>query len=420
MLRDYQQSAVEAVFERWNKGDYRPCILCLATGAGKSWVIAEIIRRLGKPTLVLQPSKEILEQNIEKLKLSGVPENFINICSASAGSWNIGTITFATIGTIAKHYEYCKGFAAIIVDEADCVNNDQADGQYLKFFNNLRYVGGQPKIVGLTATPYRNQSFRDKNGLPTMYCRPLTRIHTTGGKNTSYGEWFWTGGIIYKCEIPFLQSQGYLVNTKYYPIETDWSFVRNYPNTVDFNTEQMTEWVENDRNLSRFHQAIAWCKENNLKTIVFTPNIEMNARLTNCIRSLGATAETMDSLNDSRQSRQAKMHDFRSNKFQFLVNVGMVGRGVDVPSVDAVVLARPTKSLGLYMQYVGRCLRLDPTNPHKIAHVIDLAGNVQRFGRVEDVHLTTEKQKCRRGYMMDKDIIAIKKNGKSYKWEKLS
>lgn len=419
MLRPYQQEAVDTLFKKWDKGDIRPCVLCLSTGAGKSWVISEIINRVHEPVLVLQPSKEILEQNVEKLELSGFPAKDIAVCSASAGSWEIDKVTFATIGTIAKHYKYCKHFTTIIVDECDCVNCDEANGQYLTFFNNLRGEGVTPKITGLTATPFRNQSFRDKNGLPTLYCRPLTRIHTTGGKGTPYGDWFWTGGIIYKCEIPYLQELGYLVKTKYYQVDTDWSFVKNYPTTVDFDTDGMTRWMENDRNLSRFHQAVAWCKDNGFKTIVFTPNIEMNGRLTNCIRSLGATADTMDSLNDSRKSRQAKMGAFRTGEFQFLVNVGMVGRGVDVPSVDCVILARPTKSLQLYMQYIGRALRLDPEQPDKIARIFDLSGNVARFGRVEDVHLTTQKHKCRNGHMMDKDIIAIKKNGKDYKWEKL-
>lgn len=420
MLRKYQQEAVDAVFKYWSGGKSAPCILQLSTGAGKSWCIAEIVKRLNASVLVLQPSKEILEQNYEKLVLAGVPSEHISICSASANSWDIGIITLATIGTIGKHSEHCKHFKAIVVDECDVVNNDLASGQYLSFFNSLRSFKVQPYIVGLTATPWRNQNFCDADGNPTVYCRPLTRIYTRGGKDTLHGEWFWKGGVIFKCEIPYLQNLGYLAPTEYYQASTDWSFVKNYPGRTDFDTEEMTRWLEYDDNLTRFHQAIKWCKDNGLKTIVFTPNIDMNFRLANCIRDGGGTAETMDSNNDSRKSRQAKMEAFRRGDYQFLVNVGMVGRGVDVPSVDAVLLCRPTKSLSLYMQYIGRCLRPDPTNPGKIARVVDLSGNVARFGKVEDVALGKERAISRSGWEFEKDIITIKLNDKKYKWEKVS
>lgn len=647
--------------------------------SGKSHIISEIVKRLNMPVLVLQPSKEILEQNYEKLVLAGVPKDKLNICSASAGGWEIGYITLATIGTIYKYPNLCKDFGAIVVDECDVVNSDNANGQYLKFFNSLplsipivgltacvdgdtevltpngwvrfrdskgndgvfaqwkhtkgeegeivfdkasifrgwsdtinktgwekegtelfftnghtfptfvdwhRFVdrkSGSAKftdrerwfvsgkgvgdgsdlspyerlcialqadghydnryyptvqkgkhkgkyrfavevvktrkqerlkllleqsgvdntvspsnrfynksqvyslsgqvyinhnakdlwtVFDLTAisydkaraiieemyqwdgtkdhhsgakifsttnlsqaefyqavgclggymtritsykpknerrsvsyrvyfidrftrataaltpekeiewhkpvyclhtktgyfvarkngrvfitgnTPWRNQSFRDRNGQPAVYCRPLTRICTTKGDGTPHGKWFWTGGIIYKCEIPFLQQNGYLSPTEYYQAETDWSFVNEYPSRVDYDTQKMTQWMDFDSNMSRFHQAVKWCMDNNLKTIVFTPNIDMNFRLAGCISSAGGSVQCMDSLNDSRDSRQRKMDNFRAGNFQFLVNVGMVGRGVDVPSVDCVLLCRPTKSLSLYMQ----CLSMD-------------------------------------------------------------
>lgn len=413
MLRDYQQEAVDRLWEYWGQGNKKPCILQLSTGAGKSWVIAEIVRRLNAPVLVLQPSKEILEQNYEKLLLAGISKEDVYVCSASANSWMIGKITLATIGTIKKHASTCKNFAAIVVDECDIVNNDTADGQYLSFFNELP----DTPIVGLTATPWRNQSFAGKNGDPCVYCRPLTRIYTRNGDKTPRGQWFWTGGIIYKCEIPYLQSIGFLAKTQYYEAETDWSFLNQYPGRVDFDTEEMTRWMDFDSNMSRFHQAVKWCKDNNLKTIVFAPNIKMNFQLAECIMTGGAKVRTMDSLNDNRKSRQQKMDDFRAGKFQFLVNVGMVGRGVDVPSVDAVILARPTKSLSLYMQYVGRCLRSDPNNPNKVARILDLSNNVARFGKVEDVALEKEKRPTRYGGMYDTDIITIGLGGRRYKWE---
>lgn len=414
-LRDYQQEAVDRLFTYWEKKT-APCILQLSTGAGKSHIITEIVKRNKHSTLVLQPTKEILEQNFEKLVDGGFNRKQIQICSASAGAWDVGQITLATIGTICKAPDYCQHFKTIIVDECDVVPVDRVESQYVSFFNQLP----KARIVGLTATPWRNQSFARQYEDPRVYCRPLTRIFCKGGDQMPCGKWFWKGGVIYKCEIPYLQSRDFLSKTEYFMQETDWSFVRDVPGRVDYDTNEMTRWMDFEANTSRFHQAIDWCIRNNLKAIVFSPNIDMNFRLANIIEAMGGKAETMDSENDARKSRQKKMDDFRADRFQFLVNVGMVGRGVDVPSVDAVILCRPTKSLSLYMQYVGRCLRKDPNNPDKKAYVLDLSGNVERFGKVEDVKLMKKQVQNQWGGTYGQDVITILTDGKRVVWEEVS
>lgn len=378
--------------------------------SGKSHIIADVASKSDRPVLVLQPSKEILEQNVEKLLNTGFSKQKVSVCSASAGSWMINRyVTFATIGTIAKHVDKCQHVGTVLIDEVDCVPTDRADSQYMKFLNGL------PKgtrIVGISATPWRNVVFSQRFQDPKVFCRPMTRIHCQGGKGTNLGEWVWNK-VIYRCGIKDLQTRGFLSPTKYYVAETDWSFVRDVPGRVDYDTGQMMKWIDIEANTSRFTQAVKWCMDNHLKTIVFTPNIDMNFRLQNVITSLGGTAETMDSDHDDKRTREAKMQAFRDGKFQFLVNVGMVGRGVDVPSVDCVVLARPTKSLGLYLQMIGRCLRIDPNNPTKIAYVIDLAGNVKRFGEVENVELVALDSTTDSGWKFKKETILIHRPGKS-------
>lgn len=423
-LRDYQEVALSTLFKYWSDWESKqhktqssppPCILQLATGAGKSIVIAELVRRVNVPVLILQPTAEILQQNKEKLELAGV-EN-AEVCSASANGWKIGNITLATIGTIAKHWQHCQRFKIVIVDEADCVKCEDYNSQYLTFFNNL---APDTKIVGLTATPYRNQTFCPMYEKPKVFCRPLTRIYCRNASGTRFGEWFWKGGIIYTCSIEDLQKRNFLAPVTYHIAETDWSFLNDVPGRADFDTKEMGQWVDIDANTSRFTQAIDWCMKNKLKTIVFSPDIKTNFKFVDVIRALGGTVETMDSNNDSRKSRLKKMEDFRAGKFQFLVNVGMVGRGVDVPSVDAVVLARPTKSLGLYVQYIGRSLRPDPAKPNKMAYVMDLSGNVDRFGKVEDVKMGKIVREGRNG-PFKVDCIAVKDlHGKQRVWDQVS
>lgn len=407
MLRTYQQGCVDELEKYWQKTT-KPCIIQLATGGGKSHVIAEIANKADGPVLVLQPTKEILEQNVEKLLATGYDRRLVSVCSASAGSWKINMnekgVTFATIGTIAKHHERCQHFSTIIIDEVDCVPTERKDSQYMKFLNSLpKHI----RIVGFSATPWRNVVYATRFQDPKIFCRPMTRIPCRDGAGTNLGMWVWNK-IIYRCGIADLQALGYLSKTQYFVAETDWSFVRDVPGRMDYDTTDMMKWVDIEDNTSRFTQAVKWCMDRNLKVIVFTPNIDMNFRLVRVIEALGGTAECMDSDNDTKISRTNKMKDFREGKFQFLVNVGMVGRGVDVPSVDAVILCRPTKSLSLYMQFVGRCLRIDPDNPNKTAYILDLSGNVERFGYVEDVQLVPVQCTTDSGFNYIKESIVLK------------
>lgn len=412
-LRPCQEKAVDTLFEYWKKNS-RPCVIQAPTAFGKSHVIAEVVNRTQEPTLVLQPTKEILEQNKEKLELLGIHPQ---VCSASAGDWKIGNITLATIGTIKNWVEYCGRFKYIVVDEQDCVPNDRADSMYMSFFNSS-YLSAA-KIVGLSATPFRNQTFQRMYEDPRVYCRPVTRIHTNGGEKTRYGAWFWNR-IIYRCSIEEMQELGYLAKTQYYVATTDWTFIEDVPGRVEYEMEQMTQWVEVEENTSTFTKAIKWCIDNRLKTIVFSPNINMSFQLDNVIKSLGGSSTTLDSTYDNRKTREAKMEALRAGEVQFLVNVGMVGRGVDVPSVDCVLWCRPTKSLGFWMQGIGRALRIDPNKPNKVAYIVDLTENYERFGRAEDITVEQVDALSKAGRPFKQDAIMIKRNGKKKVWDRVS
>ena len=416
-LRDYQEEAVNILFKYWEKS-WKPCVLQLGTGAGKSVICAEITKRLNAPVLILQPTKEILEQNYEKLLQVGIDRNKVSICSASAGGWRIGAITLATIGTIYQYPQCCQHFQAVIIDECDVLNFEKVSGMYMKF---LLALAPGCKIVGLTASPWRNITYHRRYDEPKIYCRPLTRIPMTSKKAISkFGTWFWSGGVIYKCDIPYLQSRGFLSPTVYYAAETDWSFLQDSKTRTDFDTAQMSAWTHNEANMSRFHQAIDACYMREIKTIVFSPNVEVSFQLADIIRARGGEVITLDSENDNKKSREEKMAWFRQPGCKFLVNVGMVGRGVDVPSVDAIIMCRPTKSLSLYVQAVGRCLRIDPNNPDKTAMILDLSGNLDRFGKVEHIRLAKRQALSASGYQYEKDVIEIAPQGRIRVWEQVN
>ena len=150
-LREYQRDASIAAVRAFTSKTARNGLLVLPTGAGKSLVIADIASKLNGPLLILQPSKEILEQNFAKLQSYGCWD--CDIYSASVGRKNINRITFATIGSVMNHMDDFAHFRNIMIDECHGVNSK--GGQYKEFIE-----AADRRVIGLTATPYRLVSYR--------------------------------------------------------------------------------------------------------------------------------------------------------------------------------------------------------------------------------------------------------------------
>jgi len=166
VLRDYQQEAVDKAVEYLKARHTHNGLLVLPTGSGKSLVVAGIIKALDEPTLVLQPSKEILWQNVEKFRSYG---GRCGIYSASAGVKRLDDVTFATIGSVIKKLDKLERFRYILVDECDLINS--AGGMYEELITTLGV-----KVMGLTATPYRLSRQTDmKTGMSQAILKFLTR-----------------------------------------------------------------------------------------------------------------------------------------------------------------------------------------------------------------------------------------------------
>jgi len=191
-LRPYQQDAVDAhvAFFKNPKGNG---LSILPTGSGKSVVIAETVKQLGDHTLILQPSKEILTQNVAKLRSYGCEAS---VFSASLNTKDVGEVTYAMIGSIIRKPELFKQFKYVIVDECHFVN--AKGGMYSDFFKMI----GAKKILGLTATPYRLSS--------DMYGSMLKFLTRTRPKVFD--------DVIYCVQNKTLFDAGYLCPLTYYDI----------------------------------------------------------------------------------------------------------------------------------------------------------------------------------------------------------
>lgn len=380
-LRDYQAEAVKLGIE--NLIDFgKPFILQLATGAGKSLVIADICHKLDEPILILQPNKEILEQNYAKL-ISYDPMIQAGIYSASAGRKEIAKFTFATIGSIYKKPDQFKHFKYVIIDECHGVDPKNLTGMLTTFLKAIDCKN----VCGLTATPYRiTPKYEWKDGYLTAVAS-LKMINRIATKTTQ--PFF--KKIVFQIETQELIDRGYLSPIQYFidPISDEDAGQLVVNSTGADYTDASLEKFWNTKRLRRIAQAIEYSETHNKRSLVFCSSIRQAENAMALVNAMGIQAKMVTGKTPVKERSQI-VQDYKDGKFKHLFNVGVFTTGFDVPALDCIVMARPTMSLALYYQMIGRGVRLDPENPNKVLQVYDLCGVVERLGRVETIRVTTE------------------------------
>ncbi len=394
-LRDYQQQASDASIRFFRNSSARNGILILPTGSGKSLCIADIAHRLDGNVLVFQPSKEILEQNYNKLRSYGVED--CSIYSASFRKKEISRITFATIGSVKAHMEDFNHFRYIIIDECHQVNAEE--GMYRNFFDCAKR-----KILGLTATPYRlsaSLQYYDKEG-NTVYRpkeedkmeefdervakREITMENKCILKFITRTRPRVFHDVIYQVDISTLLERGYLAKLRYFDLSimSHASLKRNSTGR-DFDDSDLQHQYKRT-NLSTHLINIVRRLQNPKSGIprkgilVFTKFIDESEKLCKEIDGCAMITGTT-----KKKERERILKEFKEGKIKVVTNVGVLTTGFDYPELDTVVMARPTMSLALYYQIVGRAIRPHPEK--EAAWIVDLCGNYKRFGQVEDLHL---------------------------------
>lgn len=375
-LRDYQEEATQIAVEALRK-EKHPFIIQAATGAGKSLIIASICHRIDEPILILQPSKEILEQNYQKL-LSYDPTIDAGIYSASKGRKEIRKFTFATIGSIYKKPEEFVHFKYVLIDECHGVNPKNLSGMLTTFLKEIHCE----HVCGLTATPYRLDTLwkREWNGIlsATASLKMINRISRTP----------FFRKILYKVETQDLIDRGFLSPIQYFVDSVDLDELVVNSTGADY-TEASLEKFWNQKRLSRIASAVEYSHQNNKRTLVFCSSLRQANNAMQMVNAMGISAEMVSGKTPMRE-REDIIERYRSGVIKHLFNVGVFTTGFDVPELDCIVMARPTMSLALYYQIIGRGVRLDPAAPEKILQVYDLVGVVERLGRVETIRVKKE------------------------------
>lgn len=361
-LRDYQKQAVDVAVNFFQTGNKKNGIIVLPTGAGKSLVIANIAYRLDAPVLIFQPSKEILEQNYEKLCSYGVMD--VGIFSASFGRKEVRKITFATIGSVKSHKDYFRLFRYVIIDECHGVNAEA--GMYKDFIETI-----QCKVLGLTATPYRLYSSRFYGSMLRFITRTNPRI---------FNE------VLYAVQVRTLLNRGYLAPMNYYQLNiVDTSRLKVNSTGADFTDASVRRYyreIKFNDSLENIIRRLLVAGRSSI--LVFTRFIDEANHIARTFSDCAAVVSS----DTSKTDRENILRLFKNKQIKVVANVGVLTTGFDFPELATVVLARPTMSLALYYQMCGRAIR---PFPEKVSWIVDLCGNYKRFGRVDDLELRQTK-----------------------------
>jgi superfamily II DNA or RNA helicase len=353
-MRPYQEQAKTAILGEWEKG-IRKTLLVLPTGTGKTIVFAKVIEdrvKNGDRTLVLAHRGELLDQAADKLaKSTGLmtaTEKAQETCLTSWYRVVVGSIQ--TMTRDARLNQFPKDyFGTIIVDEAHHAISDS----YLKVLNYFE----DANVLGVTATPDR-------------------------GDMKNLGKYF--ESLAYEYSLPKAIKQGYLSKIKALTIPLKLDLTGVGQQAGDFKAADIGTAL--DPYLHQIADEMAAnCRDR--KSVVFLPLIKTSQKFTQMLQDRGFRAAEV---NGGSENRAEILADFDAGKYDVLCNSMLLTEGWDCPSVDCIVVLRPTKIRSLYSQMVGRGTRLYPGKDHLL--LLDFLWHTERHELCHPAHLIAESE----------------------------
>ncbi|MCC8255601.1 DEAD/DEAH box helicase [Vibrio campbellii] len=355
-LRPYQADSVKAVIHYFRKHT-TPAVIVLPTGAGKSLVIAELARLAKGRVLVLAHVKELVEQNHAKYEGYGLKGS---IFSAGLGRKETDQqVVFASVQSVVRNLDSFKNqFSLLVIDECHRVP-DEKSSSYQKVITHLRELNPGIKVLGLTATPYRL-------GMGWIY-----QYHTRGQVRTEESRFF--RDCIFELPIRYLLDENFLTPARMMDAPVlSYDFSQLKPaNTGRYKEAEMDMVIDKAKRATPqiVEQIIQYAKERK-GVMVFAATV----RHAQEIYGLLPEGETAIVIGDTpTPERDAIIQSFKNREIKYLVNVSVLTTGFDAPHVDLIAILRPTESVSLYQQIVGRGLRLSEGKSECL--VLDYAGN---------------------------------------------
>lgn len=351
-LRPYQQEARTAIQEEWSKGT-KKTLLVLPTGCGKTIVFSKVIEdqvRMGKRVLVLAHRGELLDQAADKLeKSTGLGTATEKAEQTCLGSWF--RVVVGSVQTMQNEKRLKKFppdyFDTIVVDEAHhCISTGYQ--RVLKHFE-------ESDVLGVTATPDR-------------------------GDMRNLGSYF--ESLAYEYTLPKAIKGGYLAPIKALTLPLTLDLTTVGQQAGDFKTKDLGTAL--DPYLYQIaDQMLEHCA--NRKTVVFLPLVKTSQKFTEILNERGFKAAEV---NGESKDRKEILEDFENDKYNVLCNSMLLTEGWDCPSVDCIVVLRPTKVRSLYSQMVGRGTRLHPGKEELL--LLDFLWHTEKHELCHPAHLIAE------------------------------
>lgn len=353
-LRPYQADTLSAS-EAATCRKVRRQLAVLPTGAGKTIVFAELIRRRRGRALVLAHRDELLTQAAAKIRMID-PGAEVGTIQGNKDD-HAAQIVVASTATLARTDRLARissDFSTIVVDEA----HHSAATSYLRILDHLGAFGDNgPLVFGVTATPTRG----DGIGLDAIYEE-----------------------IVHEVAIVDLIRAGYLADIRAVRVSLALAnFKTLHTRAGEIVSGEAGQMLHDAR--APKHVLTAWrINASTRKTLIFVPTVDLAHEMAATFAAAGVTAAAISG-DTPPSERRATLAAFQSGELQVIANAALLTEGVDLPEVGCVVIARPTRSAGLYAQMIGRGLRRHPGKPDCL--VIDVVGSTDRHDLVTTASL---------------------------------
>jgi DNA repair protein RadD len=367
-LRPYQQTIVDEIKKRLKESD-EPILVDASVGSGKSLIIAEIllmIERANFRALCLTLNSTLIKQNADTYNLQG--GNAGIYCSGLNAKEVNNSVIFASPHSVVQGIRNKQDisrqpFQLIVIDECHNISPHDSNSMYMRILSHYSMLAQEQqykfKIIGLTGTPYRSKS-----------------VSIVGEDQLFKSK---------ACEISmsWLIDNGYLVRPSFGLTETEsFDFSQLRINSMGkFDQKQLQDIVTKSERLTGKIMRELTSIVNNGRTGAFI-FASTRKHCIECLKSLPEDEAAVITGETSHDKRKEILDLAKSGIIRYLINVNVLTVGIDIPNFDVCAWLRPTESLVLYTQGIGRILRLHPNKSSCL--VLDYAGNIERHGDIDD------------------------------------
>ena len=341
-LRPYQNQLANDIRGAFGSGANRPLAVS-PTGSGKtvlfSYITSQVLKR-GSRVIIVAHRREILDQISATLKRVGVPHGFIQAGKSTSNQ----PAMVASIQTLARRLDTIPAPDLVIIDEA----HHAVSKSYVQMFA----AWPNAKFIGVTATPER----LDGKGLGAMFDR-----------------------MVMGPSVQWLIDNGFLAQPVYYAPREVVDLSQVHTVAGDFDRSEAEEIVDTPRITGdAVTHYVRFC--NRQRAVAFCISVAHAQHVADTFNSCGIPSASIDGTLDP-EVRKQRVEDLTAGKILVLTSCELISEGFDLPAVNAAILLRPTQSLSMHLQQVGRALRPYPGKTNAI--ILDHVGNCLRHGLAE-------------------------------------